>query len=166
MKKSSLIISFILLLLITNSITLVVAKFSTDVDTDHDLYREKRSLAKFSVQEMKDLISLYESASSENQDDDILYDLLNEEIIPNYFIHLQNLRGLNSPESVEVRSLHRLFMDTIETPYHAFTKIKKAIEDKDLELKSQAIEELEEVEELINEYNKKSDYLYNRYGPG
>ncbi|WP_210767453.1 hypothetical protein, partial [Chengkuizengella marina] len=60
MKKSSLIISLILLLLISNSITFLVVKISTDVDTDHDLYREKRSLARFSEQEIKNLISLYE----------------------------------------------------------------------------------------------------------
>ena len=116
--------------------------------------------------EMKDVgklestaVSAYEGASGTNyQDDQTMYDMLMNDVIPNYSEFIKELESVKI-ETDEVREIHEIYIEGANIQFNAFAKIKQALENQDADLIQEANDMLADARTHIRDYQTKLNKL-------
>ncbi|MED4534645.1 hypothetical protein [Metabacillus fastidiosus] len=103
----------------------------------------------------EEVIGKYDSVTGENyKDDEILYDALTNEIIPDYSQLIDKLEAIQLSDK-ELRDIHEDYIEAANQQYSAFTKMLAAIENQDYAL-------IEEVNGILSQSRKDMrDYQYD-----
>lgn len=126
----------------------------------------KDDLLNYVNKEMKDAvkfekkaISTYEGVTGANYtDDQTLYDALMNDVIPNYNELIKELDAANI-KTDEVRKIHELYIEGADLQFKAFTKIKQALEEQDVNLIHEANDMLADARKQLREYRTKLEKL-------
>lgn len=118
---------------------------NTEMITAHDL--EKKA------------VTAYESVTGVNfTNDGVLYDTLQNEVIPTYEKFLKELHSVKL-ETDELKDIHDIYINAAETQYEAFGVIIEALEQQDPALVQEANALLEQGRDQINDYQSKLNAL-------
>ncbi|MGG3887638.1 hypothetical protein [Metabacillus fastidiosus] len=103
----------------------------------------------------EEVIGKYDNVTGENyKDDEILYDALTNEIIPDYSQLIDKLEAIQLSDK-ELRDIHEDYIEAANQQYSAFTKMLAAIENQDYAL-------IEEVNGILSQSRKDMrDYQYD-----
>lgn len=100
-------------------------------------------------------VSAYESVTGANyQDDQQLYDVLLNEVIPTYSEFVKELDSVNI-ETDEVKEIHEIYIEGADIQFNAFAKIKQALEEQDADLIQEANDMLTDARKHIRDYKNK-----------
>ncbi|WP_286230663.1 hypothetical protein [Neobacillus mesonae] len=117
--------------------------------------KEMKDAAKYE----KAAVSTYESVTGANYtDDQALYDVLMNDVIPNYNEFIKELDSAKI-ETDEVREIHEIYIKGADIQFNAFAKIKQALEEQDANLIQEANDMLAEARTHIREYQNKLEKL-------
>ncbi|MFZ7943388.1 hypothetical protein [Neobacillus sp. 19] len=142
-----------LLVLVLPLIFLLSGCLSDPVQDDLLNYvnKEMKNAAKLEVE----AVSAYESVTGANyQDDQTLYDVLLNEVIPTYNEFIKELDSANI-ETDEVKEIHEIYIKGADIQFNAFAKIKQALEEQDAGLIQEANDMLAEARTHIRDYKSK-----------
>lgn len=115
------------------------------------------------VEEEVRLTQIYNSVTGENAIDDItLYNKLSEEIIPGYEI-ITTKAELMLINSEEIRKVHELYVEVLNTQCAAFTTMLDALKYQDYDTMTEANKKLTEAELMFTEYQYQSMDLGAKY---
>ncbi|MGF6952712.1 hypothetical protein QF028_005217 [Neobacillus sp. B4I6] len=104
-------------------------------------------------------VSAYEGVSGTNyQDDQTMYDVLNNDVIPNYNEFIKALDSVKI-ETDEVREIHEIYIEGADIQFKAFAIIKQALEEQDANLIQKANDMLADARKHIRNYQTKLDKL-------
>ncbi|MFK9092156.1 hypothetical protein [Bacillus salipaludis] len=100
-------------------------------------------------------VSAYESVTGANyQDDQQLYDVLLNEVIPTYSEFVRELDSVNI-ETDEVKKIHEIYIQGADIQFNAFAKIKQALEEQNAGLVQEANDMLADARKHIRDYKNK-----------
>ena len=105
--------------------------------------------------------NLYEKARN-SSNDYTMYTILVNEVIPESQKLLDEAEGLEI-NTKEVKSVHELYIDSINKQHQAFTLMLAALEDQDYVLITQANEKLDESRKLMRDYETALKGLAKEY---
>jgi len=109
------------------------------------------------------ILANYESVTGANYtDDEALYDMLMDTIIPAYRDYSGKLKTIN-PETPEVRELHEQYIALSVIQQSAFIGIADAVEKQDLGLVNEANAKLEQASKLAREFQTKLKDMAKKY---
>ncbi|MFP5107068.1 hypothetical protein ACSU6B_09885 [Neobacillus sp. C211] len=104
-------------------------------------------------------VSAYEGVSGTNyQDDQTMYDVLNNDVIPNYNEFIKALDSVKI-KTDEVREIHEIYIEGADIQFKAFAIIKQALEEQDANLIQKANDMLADARKHIRNYQTKLDKL-------
>ncbi|WP_318508989.1 hypothetical protein [Bacillus sp. T3] len=107
----------------------------------------------------KKAVSAYEGVTGANfTNDQVLYETLKNEVIPNYEKFLDELNSVKI-ENTELKEIHDIYLEGAKLQYEAFTIIIKALETQDPVLITKANEKLKKGRKLIEDYVNKLEQL-------
>ncbi|MBP3951937.1 hypothetical protein [Bacillus suaedae] len=98
------------------------------------------------------LISMYDSVTGENYvNDELLYNALVEEIIPDYRLFSDELESYMARQS-DIRELHEQYIKAVNIQYSAFTLMVAGIENQDYETITEANLNLDEARSILRNW--------------
>jgi hypothetical protein len=104
-------------------------------------------------------IAAYEGVSGANyQDDQIMYDALVNEVIPNYTEFIEELEAVKI-ETDELKEIHEIYLNGADLQLQGFVKVVEALEKQDASIVEEANQLLNEGKSMIEDYQKKLDTL-------
>lgn len=104
-------------------------------------------------------IAAYEGVSGANyQDDQIMYDALVNDVIPNYTEFIDELEAVKI-ETDELKEIHEIYLKGADLQHQGFVKVVEALEKQDASIVEEANQLLNEGKQLIEDYQKKLDAL-------
>lgn len=107
----------------------------------------------------KAAISAYDGVSGSNyQDDQTMYNVLINDVIPNYNEFIKELDSVKI-ETDEVREIHEIYIEGADIQFNAFAIIKQALEEQDANLIQKANDMLADARKHIRDYQTKLDHL-------
>jgi hypothetical protein len=155
MKKS---LFFLLLTVIS---LLIVGCFSDPVKEDLEDYVNNGVLPLMSDEE--EILALYDSVTGNNYTNDfILYETIQEEIIPKYRRFIDNIEAIR-PTTPEVRKIHEIYIHASNEQFNAMVMILDAIDYQDHGLLKDANEKLHEARTLLRNFQYELDDLLDKH---
>ncbi|WP_246145610.1 hypothetical protein [Bacillus rubiinfantis] len=140
-------------LLIVFTMFLLTGCFGDPVQDDLVNYvnKEMKEAQKYE----KAAVSAYESVTGANYiDDQTLYNTLIDEVIPNYNELIKELDEAKI-ETDELREIHEIYIEGADIQFSAFTKIKQALEEQDINLIHESNDMLADARKHIRDYQSK-----------
>jgi len=112
--------------------------------------------------EEKRILAEYASLNAENADDETFSNRLNESIIPAYQNYVEKVTDIK-PKTKEVRALHEILIEIVNTQMSAFVTMVDALEKQNFSLVEQANGQLDQVSKLTKDYHEKLADLAKDY---
>ncbi len=104
---------------------------------------------------------LYEKART-SENDYTFYLLLDEQVLPRAKKLTEDAEAI-SPKTKEVRALHEIYIDAVNTQFQAMTLIMAALESQDYVMVTNANEKLDESRKLYREYQTELEKLMDKH---
>jgi aspartate-semialdehyde dehydrogenase len=127
-------------------------------------------LSKYIQVQLKEVIPLenkavesYQSVTGTNYtSDQILYNTLNQEVIPMYIGFVKELKAIH-PETKEVQDIHSQYIKAATLQYNAFIKMAEALDEEDQSKVKEVNGMLEEARKIMSKYMNSLDKLAGKH---
>ncbi|AUO07935.1 hypothetical protein NS115_22640 [Paenibacillus jamilae] len=111
------------------------------------------------AQDEKAVTEKYESVTGDNfTDDEILYNTLRDDIIPEYTKYLDKVEAVKT-ETPEVRAVHETYIKAVSTQKEALITMVDALEKGDLNLINEGNTKLSEGKKLFRDFGEQVNTL-------